>query len=93
MLSVVYTFLGGIEGVIWSDVVQGIILLVGAAVILVFGVMAIDGGLVTVAADASAEPPPGAARHDAGNGAPLRREISGRAARSRRTSDLYSSTV
>src|SRR5699024_3523154 len=37
-LSVVYTFLGGIEGVIWSDVVQGIILLVGAGVILVFGI-------------------------------------------------------
>ncbi|WP_259358791.1 sodium:solute symporter family protein [Brevibacterium sediminis] len=55
VLSVVYTFLGGIEGVIWSDVVQGIILLVGAAVILVFGVMAIDGGLVTVAADAAAD--------------------------------------
>ncbi|AZT96096.1 sodium:solute symporter [Brevibacterium aurantiacum] len=55
VLSVVYTFLGGIEGVIWSDVVQGIILLVGAAVILVFGIAALDGGLATVAADAAAD--------------------------------------
>ncbi|GAA1853625.1 sodium:solute symporter [Brevibacterium marinum] len=55
VLSVVYTFLGGIEGVIWSDVVQGIILLVGAAVILAFGIAALDGGLVTVAADAAAD--------------------------------------
>lgn len=55
VLSVVYTFLGGIEGVIWSDVVQGIILLIGAAVILIFGIAALDGGLATVATDAAAD--------------------------------------
>src|SRR5699024_3034206 len=55
VLSVVYTFLGGIEGVIWSDVVQGIILLVGAGVILVFGIAALDGGLATVVSDAAAD--------------------------------------
>src|SRR5699024_3976109 len=48
-------FLGGIEGVIWSDVVQGIILLVGAGVILVFGIAALDGGLATVVSDAAAD--------------------------------------
>ena len=31
-------FLGGMEGVIWSDVAQAIILLIGAAVILIFGI-------------------------------------------------------
>lgn len=52
VLSIVYTFLGGIEGVIWSDVVQGIILLLGAVLILVFGIAAINGGLGTVVTDA-----------------------------------------
>ncbi|MGK4219076.1 sodium:solute symporter [Kocuria marina] len=55
VLSVVYTFLGGIEGVIWSDVVQGIILLLGAVLILVFGIAAINGGLGTVISDAAAD--------------------------------------
>lgn len=54
-LSVVYTFLGGIEGVIWADVVQGIVLLLGAVVILVAGFSAIDGGLGTVLADGIAD--------------------------------------
>ncbi|GAA3278912.1 sodium:solute symporter [Nesterenkonia halobia] len=53
VLSVIYTFLGGIEGVVWSDVVQGIILLAGAVLILAFGISALDGGLSTVAADAA----------------------------------------
>lgn len=52
VLSIIYTFLGGIEGVIWSDVVQGIILLLGAVLILVFGIAAINGGLGTVVTDA-----------------------------------------
>ena len=51
VLSILYTFLGGIEGVIWADVIQGIILLAGAAVIIIAGVMAIDGGLGTVISD------------------------------------------
>lgn len=55
VISVIYTFLGGMEGVIWSDVAQAIILLVGAAVILIFGIAAIDGGFATVAADAAAD--------------------------------------
>lgn len=33
-LCVIYTFLGGMEGVIWSDVIQGILLLAGAAVVI-----------------------------------------------------------
>ncbi|UEJ82054.1 sodium:solute symporter [Brachybacterium halotolerans subsp. kimchii] len=55
MLSIIYTFLGGIEGVIWADVLQGIILLLGAVVIIGFGLFTIDGGLGTVASDAIAD--------------------------------------
>ncbi|MDO5724136.1 MAG: sodium:solute symporter [Flaviflexus sp.] len=52
LLCVVYTFLAGMEGVIWSDVIQGIILLAGAALIIAFGLSMIDGGLATVVSDA-----------------------------------------
>lgn len=55
VLSVVYTFLGGIEGVIWADVIQGIVLLVGAVVVLGVGFTAIEGGLGTVIADGMAD--------------------------------------
>ncbi|WP_240613177.1 sodium:solute symporter [Brachybacterium endophyticum] len=55
ILSVIYTFLGGIEGVIWADVIQGIILLLGAVLIIVVGLFFIDGGLGTVLSDAAAD--------------------------------------
>lgn len=55
VLSVIYTFLGGMEGVIWSDVIQGIILLGGAALIIIFGIAFIDGGFGTVINDALAD--------------------------------------
>ena len=55
VLAVIYTFLGGIEGVIWADVIQGIVLLLGAVVILVAGFLVIDGGIGTVMADAIAD--------------------------------------
>lgn len=55
VLSVIYTFLGGIEGVIWADVIQGIVLLIGAVVILGVGFAAIDGGMGTVIADGIAD--------------------------------------
>lgn len=51
-LCIIYTFLGGMEGVIWSDVIQGIILLGGAVLLVVLGINAIDGGLSTVISDA-----------------------------------------
>lgn len=54
-LCVLYTLLGGMEGVIWSDVIQGIILLAGAALIIVFGIASITGGLGTVTQDALAD--------------------------------------
>ncbi|HIW12825.1 MAG TPA: sodium:solute symporter [Candidatus Salinicoccus stercoripullorum] len=53
LLCIIYTFLGGIEGVIWSDVIQGIILLGGAVLILILGITYIDGGFSTLVEDAT----------------------------------------
>jgi len=52
ILCIIYTFLGGMEGVIWSDVIQGILLIGGAVLVLVLGIFAINGGLSTVINDA-----------------------------------------
>ncbi len=35
LLCISYTFLGGFEGVVWSDFIQGVILLGGALVIII----------------------------------------------------------
>ncbi|AVP36462.1 sodium:solute symporter [Staphylococcus felis] len=52
LLCIIYTFLGGFEGVVWSDFIQGIILLGGALVIIIMGITHIDGGISTVINDA-----------------------------------------
>ena len=52
LLCILYTFLGGFEGVVWSDFIQGVILLGGALVIIILGVMNIKGGFGTVFVDA-----------------------------------------
>lgn len=52
-LCIVYTFLGGIEGVIWSDVIQGILLLGGAILVSILGAHYINGGWGTVFSDAA----------------------------------------
>ncbi|WP_188456611.1 sodium:solute symporter [Virgibacillus oceani] len=54
-LCIIYTFLGGMEGVIWSDVIQGILLLGGAILVVVLGAFTIDGGFSTVISDAIAD--------------------------------------
>ncbi|WP_125771037.1 sodium:solute symporter [Companilactobacillus furfuricola] len=51
-LCIIYTFLGGIEGVIWSDVIQGMLLLGGALLVIIVGVVSIKGGFGTVLSDA-----------------------------------------
>ncbi len=48
VLCIAYTYLGGMEGVIWSDVIQAVVLLGGALLIIFYGVYKIDGGWVTV---------------------------------------------
>src|SRR5699024_4363321 len=52
ILCILYTFLGGFEGVVWSDFIQGVILLGGAAAIIILGVVHIQGGMGTVISDA-----------------------------------------
>jgi cyclically-permuted mutarotase family protein len=55
LLTIVYCAVGGIEAVIWSDVIQGAVLLGGALLILVMLMLGSDGGIagmVTTAAGA-----------------------------------------
>lgn len=54
ILCILYTFLGGFEGVVWSDFIQGVILLLGALAIIILGIMQIHGGWGTLASDAIA---------------------------------------
>ena len=50
-LCIIYAFLGGIEGVIWTDVIQGFLLLGGALLIIFIGAYYIKGGFGTIAHD------------------------------------------
>lgn len=45
VLCIIYTFMGGIEGVIWTDVIQGIMLSVAAVFIFLMICFNVDGGL------------------------------------------------
>ena len=47
ILCIIYTFLGGMEGVIWSDVIQGFILLGGLVIALIVGLYQVPGGIRT----------------------------------------------
>lgn len=55
ILCIIYTFLGGIEGVIWSDVIQGFILLCGAIFIILFAVNLMDWHVVSIVKDAATQ--------------------------------------
>jgi SSS family transporter len=55
LLATMYTVLGGIEAVIWTDVVQVVVLLGGAAVSLAIIVSSVDGGLSAIVADGFAQ--------------------------------------
>jgi len=50
IICILYTVMGGIEAVIWTDVVQVIILFGGAILCLVIGVLGVEGGLSGVIA-------------------------------------------
>ncbi|MCQ9300303.1 sodium:solute symporter [Staphylococcus hyicus] len=52
LLCIIYTFLGGFEGVVWSDFIQGVILLGGAIIIIIMAISQVDGGFSTVVHDA-----------------------------------------
>jgi len=47
-LVTVYTLLGGIEAVIWTDVIQSIVLTVGAILIVVFICVDVEGGFLEI---------------------------------------------
>jgi len=48
LIATIYTALGGITAVIWTDAIQYIILIVGQLLIIIYIVIRIDGGLVEV---------------------------------------------
>ena len=48
IISLIYTMMGGIEAVIWTDVMQVIVLLGGALLSLVLIIVAVDGGFVSI---------------------------------------------
>ncbi|AGH80176.1 sodium-glucose/galactose cotransporter [Psychromonas sp. CNPT3] len=48
ILCIIYTFLGGIEGVIWTDVIQGIMLSFAGVLVFVMICFNVDGGVVEV---------------------------------------------
>ncbi|MGR5061725.1 sodium:solute symporter [Photobacterium sp. DNB22_13_2] len=48
VLCIVYTFMGGIEGVIWTDVIQGVMLSVAAVMIFVMICFNVDGGMTEI---------------------------------------------
>lgn len=52
---VIYTILGGIEAVIWTEVVQGILLTIGALSIIVLVVMGLENGMSDIFAVGSAD--------------------------------------
>ena len=55
IICIAYTVLGGIEAVIWSDVLQTAVLLGGALWALVAMVQGTDGGITAMISDASAQ--------------------------------------
>ena len=45
VVTIIYSTLGGIEAVVWGDVIQGILLVGGAILSLVWIIHGIDGGV------------------------------------------------
>lgn len=54
-ICIIYTVMGGIEAVIWTDFAQVVVLMGGAIVCLIVGVMHVDGGLDVVISQGLAE--------------------------------------
>ena len=54
VLATLYTVLGGIEAVIWTDVLQVFVLLGGALLALVIVALKVDGGVATIVGEAYA---------------------------------------
>lgn len=48
VLCIIYTFMGGIEGVIWTDVIQGVMLSIAAVMIFIMICFNVDGGVTEI---------------------------------------------
>ncbi len=48
VICILYTVMGGIEAVVWTDVAQVVILIGGAILCLIIAIMNVDGGLITI---------------------------------------------
>lgn len=55
VITTLYTVIGGVEAVIWTDVVQSVVLVGGALLALVLAITHIDGGFPALASMAAAE--------------------------------------
>lgn len=55
VLSTIYTVLGGIEAVVWSDVIQVVVLMGGALLSLATIALSVEGGLGSLVSEAAAE--------------------------------------
>lgn len=52
LITIIYSSIGGIEAVVWGDVVQGIILMGGAIFTVIYVIMHTDGNFMQIALDA-----------------------------------------
>lgn len=52
LLTTAYTFLGGMKAVIWTDVIQGLVMILGVAVVIAILWVNVDGGPAGIAATA-----------------------------------------
>nr|WP_317331019.1 sodium:solute symporter [uncultured Romboutsia sp.] len=48
IIAIIYSYKGGIKSVLWTDFIQGVVLILGVAFTLVFLLYSIDGGIVEV---------------------------------------------
>jgi len=55
ILSLVYTIMGGIEAVVWTDAMQVIVLLGGAVVAIIYMVANVDGGIGAIVTQGTAD--------------------------------------
>lgn len=54
-LSLVYTMVGGIEAVVWTDALQVLVLMGGAIWVLVYACLDVEGGMMSIIHEASAD--------------------------------------
>ena len=48
VIAIIYSYTGGLKSVLWTDFIQGSVLLIGVTFALVFLILHIEGGAATV---------------------------------------------